>query len=719
MSLEFYPTNNFVFRRPYINYKGKSLDKKNLDNLIRQDFFQEAIYYASPDLYSELMKYLGESFSKKKKQRMIATVYKYAQRMLYRCTPFGMFAFCGTGKYSDKTYIPNNVEVRLHYRYDSQFLYDYISFIIKNASSELLSSLSICTNQTLLRVADNFKMSTRNENGMMIDIRVQATDLLEHILNFSRNGVGFKDVIDSCLKLYDIDIARLSEYVKNLIAKGLLMTDLQIETIGGDNFYRIYQKWRHLNLPLMSDMNDVLSIIQSDRKFNEKKSAIDSLYDKAHELGINVKRNQIIQVDAFSKSPIVIDKRISDSLIEWFSLMSAINARSGNSNNLANFVGRFSERYENRSVPLLKVLDKQIGIGLHPEFPSNSTFIDKIYRVPGNTQNKPGTRMYNLNIIEQVILDTLLASRCLTTKVLNLTNEVLKKYGKNNQSDYPMSYSCMFSIVGYNENGPILSGVRFTGPSAACLLTRFADGHDGIREIVNKIGLREQSINPDTILAEISHLARPHSGNVQIRPSFRKYLIPYLSFGKNDGLESVDLQDLLVSVSSGKVKLHCTSTGKEVIPCYTSAFNYKFGTSELYQFLGDIQQQNSANIFTVQTDSLLLLLKHIPRIAYKNIIIYPEAWMVENSWDGRELSIARETFRNMHKNAFMPRFLSFNQGDNYFIIDIESDISLNEFFNLSKKIKNVSLKEFLPLVEDFSHYATVMEIIQPFIPSEK
>ncbi len=66
MSLEFYPTNNFVFRRPYINYKGKSLDKKNLDNLIRQDFFQEAIYYASPDLYSELMKYLGESFSKKR-----------------------------------------------------------------------------------------------------------------------------------------------------------------------------------------------------------------------------------------------------------------------------------------------------------------------------------------------------------------------------------------------------------------------------------------------------------------------------------------------------------------------------------------------------------------------------------------------------------------------------------------------------------------------------
>lgn len=237
---------------------------------------------------------------------------------------------------------------------------------------------------------------------------------------------------------------------------------------------------------------------------------------------------------------------------------------------------------------------------------------------------------------------------------------------------------------------------------------------------MDEVAEKEQNSKPEIAMAEISYLSRPHSGNVQIRPDFREYKIPYLSYrDASEDNRVIDIKDLSVSVEGGKVKLSSKRLGKEVCPCFSSAYNYKFGTSEIYQFLGDVQRQNATKMLSAQLDSLLIMLGHLPRISYKNIVVSPESWIIDNLWGDNDFAQSIEKFRSQHEKLGMPRFLSFSQGDNYFIVDEKSDVSVREFFNLTKKMKTVTLSEFLPLSEDMDHYVAVMEIVQPFIPAEK
>lgn len=718
MKKEHCPTDNFVVRRPCLNYNGIPLERKQIEELIRQDFFQEAIYYASPDLYSELMKYLDGKLPEKKTQRMIATIYKYAERIHYRCTPFGMFAFCSVGHYAEETEIPENSGLKLHYRYDCQFLYDYTLYLIRTAGPELLETLSVCANQTCLTVSDHIRMHARNEAGAVTEIRVKRSDLLAFILKTARAGIGCKHLVESCLNEYDINKNDLLEYIRSLILKGILVSDLQVETTGEDNLSRIIDKWGKMDIPLLGELANTMEVLQNAVDFSKKKQALESLYDKSCQLGINVKRNQMIQVDTYGVSEIEIDRRVKVFLEEWFDLLQSICAPTGNP--LANFANRFSTRYENMSVPLLEVLDKQIGIGYNAGFPSKSTLIESIYRIPGNHQGSTAVKSYNLTIMEQAVLDRMKEADSFNIKRIRLDDVDFKKYGTITHSDYCLSFSCMFSIVGCNENGPILNGIHFSGPSASCLLTRFADGHDGIRKIVDEVAENEQNSNPEIAMAEISHLSRPHSGNVQIRPDSREYKIPYLSYrGNTEDNRSIDINDLVVSVVGGKVKLRSIQLDKDVCPCFSSAYNYKFGTSELYQFLGDVQRQSLTKMLSSQLDSLLSMLGHLPRVSYKNIIVSAETWIVDNTWADLDFTQGMVNFRRQHDKAGMPRFLSLNQGDNYFIVDKMSDVSIKEFFNLTKNMKKVILSEFLLLSEDIEHYETVMEIIQPFIQKDK
>lgn len=70
--------------------------------IFRDEFLQEAIYIASPELYQELQKWLATG---NENHKLAAALYRYLLRMSSRCTPYGLFAGCATGSLSDHTAI--------------------------------------------------------------------------------------------------------------------------------------------------------------------------------------------------------------------------------------------------------------------------------------------------------------------------------------------------------------------------------------------------------------------------------------------------------------------------------------------------------------------------------------------------------------------------------------------------------------------------------------
>ena len=83
---------DFLFRTPLLSYQLKD----DMFELINYNFFNEALFLASPELVEEKGKN-GNNYL------MQQTLYKYFSRSFSRCTPFGLFAGCSVGEFGNNT----------------------------------------------------------------------------------------------------------------------------------------------------------------------------------------------------------------------------------------------------------------------------------------------------------------------------------------------------------------------------------------------------------------------------------------------------------------------------------------------------------------------------------------------------------------------------------------------------------------------------------------
>ncbi|MDV7697833.1 lantibiotic dehydratase family protein [Chryseobacterium soli] len=82
----------------------EEISNDELKEICTHPVFLEAIYLASPYLYEEVIQWLlGKDMPLKQFQKLKNTILKYYSRMSTRCTPFGLFAGVGLGKFSLET----------------------------------------------------------------------------------------------------------------------------------------------------------------------------------------------------------------------------------------------------------------------------------------------------------------------------------------------------------------------------------------------------------------------------------------------------------------------------------------------------------------------------------------------------------------------------------------------------------------------------------------
>ena len=105
-----------------------------------------------------------------------------------------------------------------------------------------------------------------------------------------------------------------------------------------------------------------------------------------------------------------------------------------------------------------------------------------------------------------------------------------------------------------------------------------------------------------------------------MRPSFRKYEIPILTFSGVDDEHTISLSDLMISVKDGRILLRSKKLNKEVVPRNTNAHNYSTDTIPYYHFLCDLQHQDST--LRLNWDwGMLREFKFLPRVKYGKTIL--------------------------------------------------------------------------------------------------
>ncbi|MES2518852.1 MAG: lantibiotic dehydratase, partial [Bacteroidota bacterium] len=235
----------------------------------------------------------------------------------------------------------------------------------------------------------------------------------------------------------------------------------------------------------------------------------------------------------------------------------------------------------------------------------------------------------------------------------------------------------------------------FGGPSAGSLLARFCHGNEALSQKVKECLEHEQLNSQDTILAEVVHLPESRIGNILMRPTFREYEIPYLGNASVEKDKQIPIDDLMVSVQFGKIRLRSKRLNKFVIPRLTSAHNYARGLS-IYKFLCELQFQN-INMNVYWNWGILNDKPYLPRVEFENVILCPAQWTIPKREDFKKIvdNIRIEkSIAELQNKVQLPNQCLMVEGDNELLIDLSTYVGRKILFEKLAQT-NVILHEFL------------------------
>jgi len=527
---------------------------------------------------------------------------------------------------------------------------------------------------------------------------------LQHILELSRSGAFLRE-FDAYVRNSGFSEEDTSGYLGSLVDAGILLSELEPSVVGNDYWDTLLEVASRLGDDLgeqegafirtLWDIRDLLGEIQYPEADLVRLSQV--IVEKITSLQISFEENKVFQVDAFeAPGQCLLDKQIQADLTTAFSIFNRLNPYIPNPR-LHSFNSRFRDRFGDRPMPLLQVIDAESGIGydnFEVDIPA-----PLIEGVPSPSaprrQQDAGSLLSEGKVLSflRALLEKAIASGLYSVEISDKDLQSLPF----ELSDLPPTMSVMFRLISSERQNLFVEG--FSGSSGANLLGRFCYGNEDIHQLVTGIASHESLRHPDAIIAEIDHLPDDRTGNILRRPSFREYRIPILSGSSGTSAGRISLKELWVRIVDGQVCLFWEKTQQEVIPRLSTAHNYTRGTLDLYQFLCDLQSRRCRTSLGFSWKALSDTNKFLPRVYYKNIVLSPAQWTLERA---DYESLLRETDESMPGawTAFrekwkMPSVIVLVEGDHELLVDMGSPITVLSFISQLKKKGGILIKEFL------------------------
>lgn len=140
-----------------------------------------------------------------------------------------------------------------------------------------------------------------------------------------------------------------------------------------------------------------------------------------------------------------------------------------------------------------------------------------------------------------------------------------------------------------------------------------------------------------------------------------------------------------------KIVLRCKKRNKEIIPCLSNAHNYVSNALPIYQFLCELQGQNSNPVHGFDWGILKNHYTYFPKVLYKDVILAKARWLILE--EELKLITIFNDFDLWRKSKKIPKYVNIVNGDNSLLLDLEKPIC----FKLLKKTmrSKIVLEEFL------------------------
>lgn len=664
----------------------------NNTRLFSHPAFHEALFLASPDFYREKRKGIGAD-----DERMKLSLYKYLTRSATRCTPFGLFAGCAVGQVGkETTVVLKDME---NYSRVTRLDMNYMCALIQEIESrpEIRRQLKYSTNDSIYQLGGEYRYVEYYYRGVSRVHHlsgVEKSDYLTCILKEAQDGKPYT-ALASMLVDDEITYDEAAEFIDELIDSQLLKSELEIPVTGKDPLETLLSKLQALEGT--AALTECLLVVGKWLNEIDRSSLGDSLelyehvLEEIQSLKVKFDPKFLFQTDLFKPAvKAEVSERVVDELSDFLVFMNKITPKDMNPR-LTAFRKAFYERYEEREMPLLEVLDTELGIGYGDR---NTDVPNELFEgipfgrvLPENEQ--PGEQ--SGGHLQKIILNKYLKAVKENMPVVRLTDEDVSAW-KTDWKDLPATLYVMCSLLKDEQGKEMVSVHALGGSSGANLLGRFCHLDKGIETLAGEIAEKDQELASDAILAEIVHLPESRAGNILFRPILRKYEIHYLAHSGLPASFQIPLCDLYLSVRNDRIIMRSKKLSKEIIPRLTTAHNYSYNALPVYQFLCDMQTQHLRSNLFLKTSHFFNETGFYPRIMYKNFILSRAKWLVDSE---QMKGVSPEEVKNYMDDHHIPRFIVIAEGDNEQFIDFEDPNLMLLFVTMLKKRKKMWIDEFL------------------------
>jgi thiopeptide-type bacteriocin biosynthesis protein len=530
------------------------------------DELKQSIALSSTDFFKEIEN-LNYANWKDIPTKYRLTILKYFNRAKYRSIPFGTFAAVGLinpqpDERSTAIVLENKQEAKsfIDWPYKDKLSYELQDLIREDCY--------LFTNSTYYLTPESIRYVFKSDATFELDDLEPDHNLLL-ILEFCRQQVRLSTIVNHFVEKFPSPES-LHSLIAEIVSAQLLFTSLDPNIIGGDYFTRIN----------VNPKADIPSYVITERKY--------------------VNGN--------------LDRKLLQHIPALIKLLHGLTTTTGTSPNLKSFKEKFLKRFDQAEMPIMQVLDPELGLGYGN--------LEHSGIVPPHINDLLTLQPPNQN--QELIRNSLLNTRSHFPKGVLYLDKLInpEDYPKPDQS-LPNSISALVKIVdeyvcidqlgGYSSN-------QYAG--------RFSLASDEIHQFCKEIALAEQSANPDVLLFDIGYLAEMKVDNVNRRRQIYEHQLTLLNYDTSIG--PLTLDDIMISVRNNEVILRSKQLNKRLVPRLATAYNHSRSDLPVYRFLCDLitQQLNTRLSFDLQ--ELRPGLPYYPRIQFQNIIVSPVKWKLSN-----------------------------------------------------------------------------------------
>jgi len=668
----------------------------------------EALYLASRSLVTSLSRWF-ENPDDKKGNRIESALVAYWSRLTGRSTPTGLMAGVSVGTTTGRATTLRLGPVDAMKRQlvlDSRFLMRLCDAV--NSDPEARLRIMYSCNSTMNAMNSHVALIARSSGGGNVNERTyDATECaLDEALEMAIRGASGRTTLPSLVKLLtgsdNSAHEEVTDYVASLVDSDVLVTSIEPPLTVSDPERTLLGELEAVSPSAHALLSSAIE--QADAISREPLGVSPDTYERARSILPMDSYPSLAGGDVWQAhlskcgGELTLGREVLKGVEK--ALRAAMVLRRRVTGPWENFKKDFIQRYEDRTVGLLDVLDQRRGMpfalpfGRVPEelFVGLKIAPQKLPRAPdwGRTER----------LLFRAIVDGIRAG----DREIRVPDTLISEGDEDAAGPLPSCIAVLCSLIADSEDAVNRGDFRVLLENvgdAISLIARFCRTHPDLQKELNSLIQHEEGLRPDTVFAEVVHwpVGEYPIANVLWRPALRRYEIPVLGRSGAPQDSQLALSDLRVAVRDDRVILLSDRLQKEVVPCNDTAHSYD-GARQLpiYQFLSNLRRQDM-HWSPTWIHPVFSEFQWLPRIVNGRSILLPATWNLDDQrLKTFRVNGAVETYDVVSRwrdEERVPRYVALVDGDKKLPFDLDNVLSVKSFARHIRKRSRATVSELL------------------------